>query len=209
VPAVQDIDDDDDDTTMFAVRVSQLEEQRRELVTMIRQEQQAGDLRVAQLETDCDDEEATFAAEVEPGLAKLVQQEETGRQQAHRLSGELRAVQERRRSVALVNDRKIDEWQARIDITNEEFRQQLRDATLAAERLRAAVTSANLRSTVRLEAEMKRGQDRQRLRKETLELRVDLFNREKEVQIARDESQLLRREISGKFGASRTASLFR
>jgi hypothetical protein len=208
VPPVEEIEDEDDDITIFANRVSGLEEQRRTMVQAIRLEQDAANLRLAQLENMRNDEEATFEAEVGQIQVKMAQHEEMCRQQRDRLSSEFRAVQERRRSAAVANDRKIEEWQAKIETSNEELRQKLRDATLVTERLRAALASVNLRSSARLEAETKREQDRRRLRKETLELQWDLFNREKQVQIACDESHLLRRELSRRIGSKRTASFY-
>jgi hypothetical protein len=208
VVPVEEIEDEDDDTTIFANRVSGLEQQRRTMVQAIRHEQDAANSRLDQLEDMRNDEEATFEAKVGQIQAKMAQHEEMCWQQRDQVSGELRAVQKRRRSAAVANDRKIEEWHTKIETSNEELRQKVRDATLVTERLRAALASVNLRSSARLEAETKRGQDRRRLRKETLELQWDLFNRGKQVQIACDGSHLLRREFSRRIGPKRTASFY-
>jgi hypothetical protein len=204
----EEIEDDDDDTTIFAIRVSRLEEQQRELVQIIRQEQRAADSRLAQLANVRDEEEAEFAAEVEQIQAKMERQEELYRQQAERLSNELEGVRDVRRKAAAVNDRQIEEWQSKIERIDEEFRLQLRETTVTAETLKAALSSINLRKSERLEAERKGAQDRQNLRKETLHLQFEVFNKERQVQIARNESEALRRELSARIGTRRTASLF-
>ena len=68
--------------------------------------------------------------------------------------------------------------------------------------------NANLRKTQQLEIEKKRSAEQRQLMEESFSLKQQTFTMQKELQKAKEESTVLRRELSAKIGPRRTASLF-
>jgi hypothetical protein len=208
-PDVPELPDDPiDDTTLYNLQLSHLECQKRELLHAIRDEQRIGNEKVHELTNVLNREQSEFASESERLSAKIERHEDAWQKQLQRLCEELDGVQTRKSQAAAANAEVLEEWQSRIEAADHDFRRQLREAARTAEGLRAAVMGVNLRKTEQLAAERRRSQSRQQLRTEGLSLRLETFNRQKQLEMAREKEGLLRRELSATIGTRRTASLF-
>ena len=125
-----------------------------------------------------------------------------------KLYTELDKIRDKRESSIVTRQEKIATLQAQIDKVEAEFRQKLKDASRVADKLKTALVNANLRKTQQLELEKKRSAEQRQLMQESFSLQQQNFSMQKELQKAKEESAILRRELSAKIGPRRTASLF-
>jgi uncharacterized protein YoxC len=199
---------DDDDHLMYSLRITGLETQKRELLTAIRDEKQDGELRIVDLTMLLEDEDNDREAELDALRRKMEKQEATAERTIKRLHADLEAVLQKRQRLMERQNARIEDLERKIEEMNGDFLQKLGETTQLAETLKTKLVNANMRKMQNLEMERKRGSRQQRLFRETCSLHQDVFDMQKRVNKARDQSGLLRRELSVSIGPRRTASLF-
>jgi DNA repair exonuclease SbcCD ATPase subunit len=192
----------------YPARISELEREKKDLMQAIRDDEHNARDRIIELTNALEESEADFKEEVAQMHADMKKQDETYRKQLERLYGQLETVQAKRAKAAAVNNSKIQAWEQKIDALDYGFKQRLNDAHKIVEGLKSSLTTANFRKAQHLEIEQKRAQDEQKFVQELLNLKQHVFNLQKQVEKAKEETVLLRRELSAKIGTRRTASLF-
>ena len=204
---VEDIDDNDNDE-LYINRINQLESQKRELLSAIKEDEHTNQNRIMELTMVLDEQDGKFQSEIEDLQEKMNKREEQYKQQLDKLYTELDKIRDKRESSIVTRQEKIATLQAQIDKVEAEFRQKLKDASRVADKLKTALVNANLRKTQQLELEKKRSAEQRQLMQESFSLQQQNFSMQKELQKAKEESAILRRELSAKIGPRRTASLF-
>ncbi|OHT11744.1 hypothetical protein TRFO_18724 [Tritrichomonas foetus] len=206
----QQIDDltDTDNDTLYINRIQQLESQKRELLGQIKDDEHTNQNRIMELTMMLDEQDSRFQTEVEDLQEKMNKREEIYKQQLDKLYLELDKIRDKRETTMTARQEKIAALQAQIDRVENEFRQKLKDASHVADKLKTALVNANLRKTEQLKIEQKRSAEQRQLMQESFQLQQQNYTMQKELQKAKEDSALLRRELSAKIGPRRTASLF-
>jgi hypothetical protein len=205
---VEDVEESDDGDLLYSMRIPALEAQKRELLQAIRDEKQNGETRIMELTLMLEGEENDRKAELEALQHKLEKQEETAKKAISRLYAELDAAQQKRKKLMQGQKAKIDDLEGRIRAADVEFGKKLSEATQVAEALKTRLVNSNLRKNQHLELERKRSSQQQKLLQETYDLHREVFDMQRRANVAREESGVLRRELSVCIGPRRTASLF-
>jgi hypothetical protein len=205
---LDDLEDSEETDLMYSLRITALDAQKRELAQAIRDEKQGSESRILELTIMLEDEENDRQAELETLRHKMEKQEETAKKTMKRLYTDLDAIQQKRQRLMQGHKGKIEDLERRIEAVGGDFNQKLGQATRTAEMLKTRLVNANMRKNQHLEAERKRSSKQQRLLQETYSLHQEVFDMQKRVNNAREESGVLRRELSVSLGPRRTASMF-
>lgn len=200
--------DSDKSVQMYTDRVTHLEQQKRELLQSMKDDEHVNEDRLLDLTSMMENQEAQFQREIEEMQGMMKKKEEVYRQNIDRIYTELENVQAQRQSNIDIRNEKLAALQEQIASVDAEYREKLKEASRVAERLKTALVNANLRKTQQLEIERQRSQEHKELMKETFTLQQQIFTAERQLQKLREEGSLLRRELSAKIGPRRTASLF-
>jgi hypothetical protein len=205
---LEDLDDSDESDMMYSMRITTLESQKRELLQATRDEKQNGESRIQELTLMLEDEENDRKAELDTLQHTMEKQEETAKKTISRLYADLEAAQQKRQKVVQAHKAKIEDLERKIDAVDREFSVKLSEANKVTETLKTRLVNANMRKNQHLEMERQRSSQQQRLLQETYSLHQEVFDMQKRVNNAREESGILRRELSTCVGPRRTASLF-
>jgi hypothetical protein len=174
----------------------------------IREDAHMSQDRILELTMHLDEEEAEFKADVAQLNANMKKQDEGCKKQLDRLYLQLEQIQTKRSKRNAAAQTKVKQWEQKIDGVDASFREKLSHENRMAETLKSSLIIANLRKTEQLEIEKRRALEEQQLVQESLTLKQELFDMKKQVEKAKEESGMLRRELSAKIGTRRTASLF-
>jgi hypothetical protein len=207
-PPPDDLEEGDETDVMYSIRIRNLEDQKRELLQTIREDHHSAEERIVELTMMLEDEENERKAELEALHYKMEKQENTAKKTMNRLYTDLEAIQQKRQRVMQTQKAKVEELQRRIDSIDAEFNTKLKEATKTAETLKTRLLNANLRKNQHLEMERKRSSQQQKLLQDSYSLHQEVFDMQKKVNKAKEESGLLRRELSANVGPQRTASIF-
>lgn len=198
----------DGNDALYLERIEELETQKQELIQSIKEEEQTNQNRIMELTMMLDDQDCQFQREIDVIQDQLNRREEQYKQQLEKLYCEIDKIRSKRETTLATKQQRIQSLQGQIDSVENEFREKLRDASRVAEELKTTLVNANLRKERQLETEKRRSEEQRQLMQESLNLRQQTFAMQKELQKAKDESTVLRRELSAKIGPRRTASLF-
>ncbi|KAK8887943.1 hypothetical protein M9Y10_039002 [Tritrichomonas musculus] len=207
-PPEDDLSLDNEDDNLYINRIQQLESQKRDILQSIKEDEHTSQSRIMELTMVLDEQDGQFQSEIEEVQEKMARKEEQYKSQLTKLYAELDKIRQRRETTLANRQEKIQALQAQIDRVEGEFRQKLKDASRIADKLKTTLMNANLRKTQQLEIERKRSAEQRQLLEESFSLKQQTFTIQKELQKAKEESAVLRRELSAKIGPRRTASLF-
>ena len=199
---------DSEDDNLYINRIQQLESQKRDILQTIKEDEHTSQSRIMELTMVLDEQDGQFQSEIEEIQEKMAKKEEQYKSQLAKLYSELDKIRQRRETTLANRQEKIQALQTQIDRVEGEFRQKLKDASRIADKLKTTLMNANLRKTQQLEIEKKRSAEQRQLMEESFSLKQQTFTMQKELQKAKEESTVLRRELSAKIGPRRTASLF-
>ena len=193
---------------LYLDRIADLEDQKRELVQAIRDDERSNEERLSELQAMIDDQDNQFKIEREEMEEKMKRKEEKYKETIDKLYTDLEKIQTQRSETMATRKERVDELQAQIDRVETEFKNKLRDANRVTEKLKTALMNTNLRKTQQMEVEKERSREQQQLMMESFHLQQRMYTAEKRLEKAREESALLRRELSAKIGPRKTRSLF-
>lgn len=205
---IQENDFESETANLYSQRISQLEEQKRNLLQEIKEEENNNKSRLMELTLVIDEQETEFQSEILEIQDQMRKKEEQYQQQLERISSQLDRVQRQRQENREVKKQKTDFIQSQIDRVEEEFKFKVSDATRVAEKLKTALVNANIRKSQRLQIDQQRSHEQQKLMHENLQIQQQMFAIQRDLKKARDNSSLLRRELSARIGPRRTASMF-
>ncbi|EAX91692.1 hypothetical protein TVAG_092780 [Trichomonas vaginalis G3] len=192
----------------YISRISMLESKKRELMKVLKEEEQTNKARVTEMTMLLDDQETQYQKEIQQFQAEMKKKEDKYQEELARLFAELDRTQAKRAEVVGKQKAKIDQIQNQINTTEAEFKQKLSKANVVAEKLKAALINANMRKTQQLELEKQRSEEQQNLLRESFAIQQNIAKLKSELEKARKDSAFLRRELTSKIGARRAASLF-
>ena len=205
---INDLDSDEDNDQLYADRIQQLEQQKHDLIQMMKDDERNNQGRLTEITSMMDVQEAQCEQEIKKIQEKMKAKEEHYYAQLNNLYAELQRAKDRRKAAADKRIEKVAALQAQIDRVESEYKEKIRQANKVAEKLKASLTTANLKKSQQLELEKRRTEESRLLNEESLSLQQQVFEMQKDLQRAKEESQLRRRELSAQIGARRTASLF-
>ena len=193
---------------MYMDRISDLEDQKRELIQAIKEDERNNDDRLNDLQAMIDDQDNQFKIEREEIEEKMARKEEKYKETIDKLYTDLERIQTQRSETMATRKERVEDLQAQIDRVETEFKAKLREANRITEKLKTALMNTNLRKMQQMEVEKERSREQQQLMKESFQLQQRMYTAEKHLQKAKEEGSLLRRELSAKIGPRKTASLF-
>jgi hypothetical protein len=198
----------DDSQDLYVDRISKLERQKSDLIQAIADDEQSSESRITELTLMLDSQENSFANEIGAIQKKIKRKEEQYKMQIEKLYSDLERIQLQRQVNMEKRRTKVQELQDQIQNVETEFQDKLKDASRVSEKLKAALVTANLKKNQELEIERQRSSEQRQLMQKSMTLKQQLFLLQKELKRVTEESLLLRRELSGKIGPRRAASVF-
>lgn len=199
---------EDDQRQLYMDRVTELEEQKRELIQAIQDEQRSDNDRLSELSGMIHEQDNRFKAERDEISDQMSRKEAKYRNTIDKLYNDLERIQGQRMGAIENGKQRIAEIRGQIDKIETELRTKLRDANRITAKLKIKLTNANLRRTQQIEAQRERSREQQELMRESLVLQERVHGAEKRLEKAREQTSLLRQELSAKIGPRKTASLF-
>ncbi|OHT12548.1 hypothetical protein TRFO_03542 [Tritrichomonas foetus] len=207
IVTIDEIDDDSSDH-LYTERIQQLESQKQELIQLIKEDERNNQNRITEITTMMDVQDSQFDKEIAKLQEKMKQKEEAYKTQLNSLYVELQRAKDKRKATTEKRQEKVSSLQAQIDRVENEYKEKIREANSVAEKLKTSLLNANIRKSQQLELERRRTEESRMLNEESLSLQQQVFEMQKDLQRAKEESQLRRRELSAQLGPRRTASLF-
>lgn len=201
-------DPEEETIGLYNERIRQLEEQKRELLQEIKNDDNTNKSRLTELTMMIDEQNTEFQQEIQEFQDKMKKKEEQYQTQIEKIYAQLDQVQQKRQESGDSKVLRIKTIQDQIDKTENEFRSKISDATRVCEKLKTALANANIRKSQQLEIEKQRSQDQHSLMQENFQLQQKILEMKRDLKKAQDNSMLLRRELSARIGPRRTASLF-
>ena len=199
---------EDDQRQLYMDRVTELEEQKRELIQAIQDEQRSDNDRLSELSGMIHEQDNRFKAERDEISDQMSRKEAKYRNTIDKLYNDLERIQGQRMGAIENGKQRIAEIRGQIDKIETELRAKLRDANRITAKLKVKLTNANLRRTQQIEAQRERSREQQELMRESLVLQERVHGAERRFEKAREQTSLLRQELSAKIGPRKTASLF-
>lgn len=199
---------EDDQRQLYMDRVTELEEQKRELIQAIQEEQRSDNDRLSELSGMIHEQDNRFKAERDEISEQMSRKEAKYRNTIDKLYNDLERIQGQRMGAIENGKQRIAEIRGQIDKIETELRAKLRDANRITAKLKIKLTNVNLRRTQQIAAQRERSREQQELMRESLVLQERVHGAEKRLQKAREQTSLLRQELSAKIGPRKTASLF-
>ena len=199
---------EDDQRQLYMDRVTELEEQKRELIQAIQDEQRSDNDRLSELSGMIHEQDNRFKAERDEISDQMSRKEAKYRNTIDKLYNDLERIQGQRMGAIENGKQRIAEIRGQIDKIETELRAKLRDANRITAKLKVKLTNANLRRTQQIEAQRERSREQQELMRESLVLQERVHGAERRLEKAREQTSLLRQELSAKIGPRKTASLF-
>ena len=193
---------------MYADRVTDLEDQKRELMQAIRVDERSNDDRMSELYAMMEEQDNKFRIEREEMSEKLARKEQKYKETIDKLYSDLERIQDQRMETMASRKERVEELQSQIDKVEMEMKQKLREASKVTEKLKVALANSNMRMSHQMEVERRRAREQQELMRDAFVLQQSVYGTEKRLERAKEEGSLLRRELSAKIGPRRTASLF-
>lgn len=193
---------------LYNNRIAELEAQKRELLQCLKEEENTNKKRVTELTLLLDEQDTTFQEEIQSIQQDMKTREEKYQNELNRLFMDLDHAQETRQAAVAKRKEKIAEIQSQIEEVETQFKEKIRQANRVAEKLKTALINANIRKTQQLEIERKRSEEQHVYLKEQNMIQYRITRLKAELDKAKKESMILRKELSSKIGPRRTASLF-
>lgn len=194
--------------TLYISRIASLESKKRELLQTIKDQEAINKQRVTELTMILDENETRFQNETKALQEEMDKIEAKYNYDLKRLVSGLDRNQGKRAATLQKRQERIVQIQQQIDKTESNFKEKLRQANCVAEKLKSALVNANLRKSQQFELERQRSQEQHDLLRNSYALQQNIAKLKKELEKARKENSILRRELSAKLGPRRTASLF-
>lgn len=200
--------DDLDDVNLYNEKIVELEAQKRELIEELKENENNNKTRITDFTYAIDDQDSQFQNELENMQKSLQQHEEEYQNDLDKLFGEIAKIQEQHFSVTSRQKDRIKKLQAQIKKIESEFRIRMNDANRVAAKLQTALVTANLGKSHQIQLEKQRSIEQQKIIQDNFILQQRVAMLQNELTAAKEQAGLIRRELSGKIGPRRTASLF-
>jgi DNA repair exonuclease SbcCD ATPase subunit len=196
------------ENALYISRIAELESKKRALMKTLKDEEKTNKQRAIELTVILDEQETSFQKKIEALQNEMKKKDEKYQEALNALFQNLDRVQVKRKATVEKRKEKIEKIQQQIIATETEFKEKLRQANRVAEKLKIALINANIRKSQQLELERQRSHEQQDLLRESYAVQQNIAKLSKELERAKQESAILRRELSAKIGPRRTASLF-
>ena len=200
--------DEDNSHQLYTDRITRIEAQKRELLQSLKEDEHNNEEMLNELTSLLEEQELKFQNEIDEIQNRMRKKEESYRQTMDRIHRELEKIQEQRHNNIAPRTAKLNQLQEQTEALELEFRQKLKEASTVAEKLKMMLVNANLIKSQQLEKDRQMSQEHNGLMKTSHSLQQQLFAAERHLEKLREESTLLRKQLSARIGPRRTASLF-
>lgn len=200
--------EDENDAQLYNDRIQVLEEQKKELLHLIKEEERNNQGKLEEISLMVDNQESSYEQEINKLQATIKAKEEQYEQQLLKLYADLQKAIDKRMAAAEKRHQKVGALQAQVDKLENDTREKLKIAAQKAEKLKASLRNMNLRKEKQLEFDQRISDQTKKLNDESLQLQQQMFTMQRELEKAKAESQIRRRELSQQIGPRRVQSLF-
>lgn len=204
----EEYEDEETDNQLYKDRIQVLEEQKKELLRAIKEEERNNQIKLEEISLMIDNQESTYEQEITKLQNAIKAKEEQYEQQILKLYADLQKAIDKRMANAEKRQQKVGALQAQVDKIENDTREKLKLANQKAEKLKASLRNINLRKSQQLEFDRKISAQTRELNEESLQLQQQMFTMQRELQKAKAESQIRRRELTQQVGPRRVQSLF-
>ena len=209
------LDEDPDDVQreraadeMMETKLSDMENQRGDILSQITQRRDGKKAQLMEATVELDNIAMAHHEDIARERREMEAKENAYRRQLEGMLAKMERIQEQRRGIEQQKQEQIAEVRTEIGVIEEEFRKKMRDAARVAEKLKMALVNANLRRSKELEYEKERLNAASQMLQENCALKQKVAQARRELESARQDSAMIRRELAGSIGPRRTASFF-
>lgn len=199
---------DENDAQLYHDRILVLEDQRKELMHQIKEDERNNQGKLEEISLMIDNQETIYEQEINKLQLTMKTKEEQYEQQLLKLYADLQRAIDRRIEATERRQQKVGALQAQIDKVENDTRQKLIESIHKAEKLKASLKHINIQKSKQLEYDQRISAQTKELNEESLRLQQQMFTMERELQKAKAESQMLRRELCQQIGPRKVQSLF-
>lgn len=189
-------------------KVNDMESQKGDLLSQIMQRRDGKKAQLMEATVELDNIATANHEDILRERRDMEAKEAAYKRQLEGLLLKMDRIHEQRRQIEQQKKDRVEHVRAEINAIEQEFRKKMHDAARVAEKLKMALMNANMRRAQELEYEKERLNGHSKLLQENCALKHEVARARRELESARQDSAMIRRELAGSIGPRRTASLF-